>query len=345
LNQFFDINGLPRQPVILIGPNDATNPGGEASLDIQYIMGVAPNVTTTFWSLGGLHDGQEPFLEWITSVLADPNAPLVHSISYADDEDSVSVDYMQRINNEFIKAGLLGLSLFFSSGDNGVASSNPPVNCPGHWVPAFPPSSPYVTAVGATQFSTQTRPICDMNTNGVPTRCEEIGEIMSSTSTGSRITSGGGFSNVFDMPTYQSSVVQNYITNSLQKVPSSWYNAKGRAYPDVAACGRNFLVVIGGELAPVDGTSAAAPTFAGVVSLLNDMRLNAGVPPLGFLNPLIYAIAPQNSQAFFDIVMGNNKCPENLSNCCTYGLPAAVGWDAVTGWGTPNFDILSAAGF
>jgi hypothetical protein len=50
--------------------------------------------------------------------------------------------------------------------------------------------------------------------------------------------SGGGFSNVFAMPVYQTSVVQNYIANSLQKVPSTWYNAKGRAYP-----GKYFLML------------------------------------------------------------------------------------------------------
>ncbi len=95
LEMFFKFMGLPNQPVNVIGPNDPSNPGeglctfalpvhfnthpsnfpigGEASLDIQYIMGLAPNVSTTFWSLPGLHDGQEPFDEWITQVLNSPN--------------------------------------------------------------------------------------------------------------------------------------------------------------------------------------------------------------------------------------------------------------------------------
>lgn len=342
LNGFFDVMGIPRQPVNVIGPNDPTNPGGEASLDIQYIMGVAPNVSTTFWSLGGLHDGQEPFDKWITDVIGSPNASLVHSISYGDDEDSLAVNYMTRINTEFQKAGVMGLSLFFSSGDNGVASANESTpGCPGHWIASFPASSPYVTAVGATQFSTYTRPVCSMAANGVPTRCEEEGEIMSSTTTGSRITSGGGFSNVFSRPQYQggnsTGLVAKYIGAYLNDVPSSWYNAQGRAYPDVAACGRNFIVVLDGQLVPVDGTSAAAPTFAAIASLLNDMRLNLGLSPLGFMNPLIYQVGNEIPTAFFDIVMGTNNCPENLDQCCEYGLPTVVGWDATTGFGTPNF--------
>ena len=43
-------------------------------------------------------------------------APLVHSISYGDDEDSLTVDYMTRVNTEFQKAGSYGASLLFSSG-------------------------------------------------------------------------------------------------------------------------------------------------------------------------------------------------------------------------------------
>lgn len=79
-------------------------------------MGMAQNVTTYFWSLGNLHQGQEPFLEWITQVLSDPRAPLVHSISYGDDENSLTADYMNRVNAEFQKAGNLGITLVFSSG-------------------------------------------------------------------------------------------------------------------------------------------------------------------------------------------------------------------------------------
>jgi tripeptidyl-peptidase-1 len=48
------------------------------------------------------------------------NSPWVHSVSYGDDENSVSLDYMKRINLEFAKFGLLGRSILFASGDDGV---------------------------------------------------------------------------------------------------------------------------------------------------------------------------------------------------------------------------------
>lgn len=69
----------------------------------------------------------------------------------------------------------------------------------------------------------------------------------------------------------------------------------------------------------IGGTSAASPTFTGIVSLLNDARIAAGKPPLGFLNPLIYS---KGTKAFNDITIGSNP------GCGTEGFKCGVGWDA-----------------
>ncbi|GAM22413.1 hypothetical protein SAMD00019534_055880 [Acytostelium subglobosum LB1] len=342
LIQFFQMAGMDSrlaQRVTVVGPNNQSLPGGEASLDIQYLMGLAAGYNTTFWSLGGLVAGQEPFLEWITDVLNSPKTIYVHSVSYGDDEDSLSVDYMQRINEEFIKAGAMGMTIVFSSGDMGANSnSNKAQN---KFVPAFPCSSPYVLAVGATQFSTQTTPACDINAGGVlPVKCTQIGEIASSIATGSRITSGGGFSNVFLRPSYQDKVVVDYVNTYLSNIPATYYNNTGRSYPDIAALGHNYLVVLGGRVIPVDGTSASAPVIAAVISIINDMLLRRNEKPLGFVNPALYSVGAQHPEAFFDIVMGDNSCPESPP-CNTYGYPATPGYDAVTGFGSPYFPVLS----
>jgi len=339
LQMFFSSFGERDQNslVTVVGPNNATQPGGEASLDIQYLMGVAQNTSTFFWSLTDLHDGQEPFLEWITNVLAAPNPPFVHSISYGDDESSLTQDYMQRVNTEFQKAGLQGVSLLFSSGDNGVFGGGS-FDCP-KFSPSFPASSPFVTAVGATLFSTQYLEYCNGVVYGVPINCHIVGETTSSTTAGSRITSGGGFSNVFSTPDYQASAVQQYAP-SISDIPASYYNSKGRAYPDVSALGHNYLVALAGTLVPIDGTSASAPTFAAIVTLLNDMRFNLGKSPLGFLNPLLYQISDEFPVAFNDVTTGSNECSEVSWICCDYGFTAAVGYDAVTGLGSPKYDIL-----
>jgi tripeptidyl-peptidase-1 len=88
------------------------------------------------------------------------------------------------------------------------------------------------------------------------------------------------------------------------------------------------LTVIAGQNIPVDGTSASAPIFGGLVSLLTDIRLKAGKPKLGFLNPLLYQISRDFPDAFYDVVVGENKCSvfNNAGpSCCPYGYSADIG--------------------
>ena len=94
-------------------------------------------------------------------------------------------------------------------------------------------------------------------------------------------------------------------------------------------------------------TSAASPTFAGIVSLLNSARLSEGRKPLGFLNPFIYKYG---YRGLTDIVNGKSKgCTgkDIYSGLPTPFVPdagwsAVKGWDPVTGYGTPNFPVLLA---
>ena len=88
----------------------------------------------------------------------------------------------------------------------------------------------------------------------------------------------------------------------------------------------------------IGGTSASSPTFAAMVSLLNEARLKAGKPPMGFLNPFLYA----NAGAFFDVTKGTNAYGRGPFTT-PIGYAATAGWDAATGLGTPHFDKLLAA--
>merc|ERR1711972_918184 len=135
------------------------------------------------------------------------------------------------------------------------------------------------------------------------------------------------------MPAWQKDAVSHYLQQSGLPSSSRGFNTTGRAYPDIAAQAVNFFVVAGLPLPGVAGTSCASPTAAGVFSLLNDVRLQAGKSTLGFLNPLIY----EHAAAFNDITTGSN------SGCGfgSGGWPAKKGWDAVTGVGTPNYAKLS----
>ena len=64
----------------------------------------------------GRHESQEPFLQWMVLLSNMSDLPWVHTVSYGDDEDSLSNAYMMRINTEFMKAGVRGISLLFASG-------------------------------------------------------------------------------------------------------------------------------------------------------------------------------------------------------------------------------------
>ena len=108
----------------------------------------------------------------------------------------------------------------------------------------------------------------------------------------------------------------------------------GRGYPDLALAGYGYEVVIGGELYTVSGTSCSAPTVAGMTTLVNAIRLEAGASPVGFINPTLYA-----SEGAFanDVTSGNNKCVAENEFCCDEGFAARGGWDATTGWGSVHF--------
>eukprot|EP01087_Luapelamoeba_hula_P006839 TRINITY_DN1693_c0_g1_i1.p1 TRINITY_DN1693_c0_g1~~TRINITY_DN1693_c0_g1_i1.p1 ORF type:complete len:577 (-),score=67.35 TRINITY_DN1693_c0_g1_i1:66-1616(-) len=297
-----------QQPTLVVGPNVENNPGVEAELDIQYIMGVANNVPTWFVSTGGEHEGQEPFLEWITKMISTSNSPWVHSISYGDTESSVTRDYTSRVNEEFMKFGIMGKSIIFASGDDGVGCNSAGTRLEPNW----PSSSPYVTSVGGSLFES-VQPITIVS--------DQI--------------SSGGFSNYFSQPAYQSAAVSKYLNSGVPLPPESFYNRSGRATPDVAVFSEDVEIYYKGGQTFVGGTSCAAPVFSAVISLVNDHRLLAKKVPLGFLNPILYSRAPIYPRMFMDVTHG----PSNAAPPCA-GFSPANQWDPVSGWGLPNFSGL-----
>lgn len=228
-----------------------------------------------------------------------------------------------------MKLGLTGTTFLYSSGDYGVAGNSgqccTKAKCAGGtynsgssgtFNPSFPATCPYVTAVGATQIKP--------NTAVTATAPEEACQTV--------IYSGGGFSNVFAMPSYQSSAVAKYFKSHKPTYSATQYNNSQtvRGYPDVAANGANYVVAVDGSLTLVYGTSASAPVFGSIITLINEQRVSAGKSAVGFINPTLYA----NPSAFNDITSGGNQ------GCGTKGFTAVAGWDPVTGLGTPNYASL-----
>jgi len=233
-------------------------------------------------------------------------------VSYGNDEkQQTSTAYMNQVSVQFQQIGARGISVLFASGDQGVWGRS------GHgskFNPDFPGACPWITTVGGTDFST-----------------DQIGDETAWAS------GGGGFSNTFAMPSWQKAAVEAYFKESSATLPpASFYNASGRGYPDIAALGGQkapYCISEGSRFMGVAGTSASCPVASAIFALLNDVRIKAGKSPLGFLNPFIY----QNAHAFNDVTSGKNNAGSGN------GFTATAGWDAATGFGTPDYTKLVAA--
>ncbi|KAI0676454.1 family S53 protease-like protein [Trametes maxima] len=291
--------------------DDGANEGQgtpEASLDTQYTIGLATDVNTTFVTVGpNNEDGVQGFLDVINLLMDQGPLPLVLTTSFEFDESAFgsAQDLALTLCHAYGLMGTRGTSVLFASGDGGVSGVQSDNSCEGKpFVPTFPASCPYVTAVGSTQGSNP-----------------EVAAPFSA----------GGFSNLFPVPQYQEASVSAYLSK-FQNNYTDLYNQSGRAYPDVSTQGVNFQIRVAGAWQSVSGTSASSPTFAAMVALVNDRLLASERKPLGFLNPLLYR--PNATSVFNDITEGNNP------GCGTDGFTALEGWDPVTGLGTPDFTKL-----
>jgi len=196
-------------------------------------------------------------------------------------------------------AAALGVTICATSGDDG--SSDGVDDGKNHV--DFPASSPHILACGGT----------NLQSSG--------GQISSETAWNDGAqggAGGGGYSNQFALPSYQ----------SIAGIKP--FGAGGRGVPDVCADAdpeTGYQVLVDGESLVIGGTSAAAPLWSALIALINQKR-NA---PIGFLQPAIYGLPP-SPDAFHDITSGSNGA-----------FSAGPGWDAVTGLGSPWGVNLAAA--
>jgi len=212
------------------------------------------------------------------------------------------------------------VTVVVASGDDGVignGSSTPvkEVN--------LPTSDPFVLGVGGTSLTANPATGAYIsetawNTPGLPPQPG---------------ASGGGFSRLFARPAYQDGVPGIGATRGVPDVAADGSGATGMALAFSTAGGSYELIGAG-------GTSAGAPFWAGLIALADQ---EAG-HPLGFVNPAIYRIArgPLYHKAFRDVTTGNNSVTLTSTSppVTITGYQAGPGWDPVTGWGTPDAQVL-----
>jgi len=379
LSSYYSLMSIPASELSLLNVTDYPGvPGGdnfgEGSLDVSLISGLAPGVETLVTNTDTSQSAEEgagfgpAFLTYLTGLQANHSSgqrplPLVISLSLGSlSWDSCDLlcrgvaskgnftyaqcaDYMQqqrqvcmypdsqgidRMHVELAKLTAQGVTILAATGDGGshfsfqqfewddMGNALNDIACNTN-TPTFPAESPYVIGVGGSTW----------RGSGGSAHPQAWG------------ASGGGFSWRFPRPAYQDWALGNYTRIASRLPPAAAYNASNRAYPDVAALADNVPIVLQGQEQPLTGTSCSAPSFAAVVSLLNDARLNAGLPSLGFLHPVLYALSSRPEvypTLFTDMTLGDSEC-DSSGACCTNnaGFVAAKGWDPTTGLGRPKF--------
>jgi kumamolisin len=168
----------------------------------------------------------------------------------------------------------------------------------------FPATSPSVLACGGTRLSSSGDTI--------------TGEVVWNETAADEGATGGGVSTVFALPTWQANA----------NVPAAPNGFVGRGVPDVAGNAdplTGYDVLVDGQSEVVGGTSAVAPLWAGLIARLNQQLGKS----LGLVNAALYGT---EGNGFRDITQGNNGAYQ-----------AGAGWDACTGWGSPDGTALLTA--
>lgn len=313
-----DLNGFAQQfhlppfaperiPVPKDGPalDTSADAEGEAELDFEMVHAVAPQAQILDYNLPGILQGPVDELgDVIDKIVADGQANIVTDSFGLCELGWPSAD-VQRDEQAIEAAVAHGISIFKSTGDNGAYECQKNTPSDHRLSVEWPASSPGVVAVGGTSLSVTP-------TGGYAGETAWEGALENA-------GGGGGLSTVFSRPSWQRATgVINRFSDGMRQLPDVSANADPIT---------GWSIVSNGSLAPVAGTSAAAPFWAGAMALIAQYASQHGVKRLGFVDPMLYAIAstPQPKPPFHDVIVGSNRF-----------YPATVGWDYATGLGSPD---------
>jgi kumamolisin len=277
-------------------PTNANSADGEVMLDIEVSASVAPGANIVVYFTPNTDQG---FIDAISTAIHDTtNNPSVISISWGGPESSWTPQAINALDSACQSAAALGITITVAAGDSG--STDGLTDGANHV--DFPASSPHVLACGGTKL---------IGTGSLITSEVVWNELSSNEG-----ATGGGVSNVFPLPTWQSN----------SNVPKPTTSGGGRGVPDV--CGdadpaSGYTVRVDGSTMVIGGTSAVAPLWAGLIALANAQNGKSA----GLIQPAIYAA--KAAAAFNDITSGTNYYGTPI------GFTAAPGWDACTGLGSP----------
>jgi pseudomonalisin len=289
--QFRSASGLPaNNPTVILV---STNPGlvagdqDESTLDVEWSGAVAPAATVRFvvGASTSTTDGIDLSAQYIVNHVTAP----VMSTSYGSCEADMGSAEMGFYNSLWQQAASEGISSFVSSGDAGAAGcySGSSTSASRTGVNGLC-SSPYSTCVGGTEFNEGSGTYwASTNGTGYGSALGYMPEKVwneSGSQGGSGLwSSGGGMSTYFSQPTWQKGVSGAGAANGM------------RAVPDVAVSASahdGYIIVENNNYYVIAGTSAASPSFAGVMALVVEAKSKVG---LGNANPALYGLLNASS--------------------------------------------------
>jgi|CZKK01.1.fsa_nt_gi subtilase family serine protease len=358
---------------------------GESDLDLEWSNGVAQNANVVF-VYAGLTTGDTCASRnnsvWNALQYAvDNNVAPVISTSYGFCEQGLQTGdpgFPATVQGWAQQANTQGQTIMAASGDDGAADCDSDVTSATQGIAVDVPASiPEVTGMGGTEFTgdaegTATGGVVAptqywAGTNGADTISSALSYIPEEAwndtaenltqSGGTIAASGGGASILFSKPTWQTGT--GVPNDGKRDVPDLALNTSpdhdgylfcsedGANGALQTTCSVGFRDGAGGTLAVVGGTSAAAPTFSAILTLIEQDMGSSG---FGNINTSLYQFAASSSSPFHDITTGNNivPCTNPSTDCPTtapfqYGFSSGVGYDQVTGLGSVNANSLAAA--
>jgi subtilase family serine protease len=307
---------------------------GEETLDVEAVHGMAPAAKIVY--VGSPNNYRD--LDAAMNLVVDRHLAQIVTNSYGFSTELLPTGYIKPLEDTLIQAAAEGIGVYFSSGDSGDETS-----VHGFATPDWPAVSPWVTAVGGTSLGigAANDRVLETGWGTSNYNCDSTTHVC--TRTGWLYGAGGGVSQIFAEPSYQTDAGLSF---------------SGRAIPDVAALADPQTGLLVGQTQKfpdgtyydeyrIGGTSLASPIFAGLMALADQ----AAGHPHGFANPVFYA----NPSSFYDVLSvktavarrnyNNNVdasagTSDRLRTLDDYsGSPTqhtAPGWDNVTGLGTPQ---------
>jgi kumamolisin len=310
LKVFFNEIGVQMPTVASISvdnaSSDPTTPDsadGEVMLDIEVAGAVAPKAKFAVYFAP--NNGDKGFIDAISAAVHDTERnPSVISISWGGPEDPTDQQGINAYHDLFAAAGALGITVCIASGDHGTADLDAAA-WDGKIHVNHPACDDLVLGCGGTQID-----------NGIDVVWNDGTPFDPNTPGGGGWASGGGISEVFAVPSYQTAM------NTIVSIDNG---KPGRGVPDVAMSATDYFTRVDRQERASGGTSAVAPLMAALVALLNQAKQKR----VGFLNPFLYSNAAKG--VVHDVTSGTNAITNTVK-----GYNAGTGWNPCTGLGTPD---------